>query len=752
MLMKIFALFLSALLCLNSLLPIPLKFIEDGINDYLEEDYTYRETSPSGLSIPAEKNRDIIEKADFYVSPSGNDENDGSFSAPFATVEKARDEVRKLDRSGRDGITVAVMAGEYRVSSLTFTYEDSGTEGCPVKYCAYGDGEVVLNGGLTLTPDGFRKVTDEEILSRLNKNAAKNVVAFDLKAAGVSPEEYGKIYAIGSYNTASYYGADKTGDIYCELFVNDRRQTLARYPNEGWLKTGEPVSSGLGHEGDPALPVSGNVGESQVPPGDVYKIDGSLAKRINSWKSLDDVWLFGYWKYDWADASTPLGGFDYKEKTISTEYFSGYGTKEDAPYYFFNVLEELDSPGEWYLDRENGVIYLYPAEELSQAQTDLSLTVSPVIRGENADHLTFDGFTVKGSRGNGIQITGNNCTVTDCVIKNVSGSAVIMNGSGNTVSDCEITRTGKGGIYITGGSREELIPGESKAVNNLIHDWSEVYLTYQPAVTLNGFGNLCAHNEIFNSPHEAITYSGNDHIIEYNLIHDVCLLSDDAGAIYTGRHWDYYGNIIRYNCIYNVGSQGHRPDGIYMDDALSGQTVYGNLLVNVPKIGIHLGGGRDLTVKNNIIINSNDRSFSYDSRAIDGVFGGWFSISLPGGSIWEWLYSSPWQTEKWKEAYPQTAKLKDDFNNTDDPYFAPNPAFSDVSGNVVVNLTGSAGFFSEAAQKYSTIENNPVYRIKDLSKIFNDPAKGDYSLTENSPVRTDIPGFEELPLSEIGRQ
>lgn len=339
----------------------------------------------------------------------------------------------------------------------------------------------------------------------------------------------------------------------------------------------------------------------------------------------------------------------------------------------------------------------------------------------------------------------------NCLIKNVAGNAAVINGYNNLISENEITHTGRGGIIISGGDRVTLTPGNSKADNNLIHDWSEIYQTYQPAVTLNGVGNICSHNEIYNSPHEAITYSGNNHVIEYNVIHDVCLLSDDAGAIYAGRRWDWYGTVIRYNCIYDLGSDGHTPDGIYMDDALSGQTIYGNLLINVPKIGLHLGGGRDLEVHNNIIINSNDRPISYDQRAIDGVNGGWFTISKPNGSIWTNLYASPWKTELWQNTYPGTARLKDDFTNPDDPDFAPNPSYSSVTGNLIVNAGGKIGSISEKADKYSDISENAVYRLTKLDGIFNSPAEGDYTLKENSKVFEKIPGFENLPISEMGR-
>ncbi len=705
------------------------------------------QAAPTGLSVFTEKKRELIENADFYVASDGNDENDGSIEKPFATIEKARDAVRSLDKSGKKGITVAVKAGEYRVDSLTFTEEDSGTEKCPVAYRAYGDGEAILNGGVTLKPDSFKAVADESMLSRLSDEAKKKVLCADLKEYGLTAEDWGKIYPYGSHNTNTRYDGDWVGDLYCELFVNDKRQVLARYPDTDYLYTGKVIDSGYGKNSD-GTPAA-NWDEVRNPPSDVYEIDRELADRISSWKTLEDVWMFGFWTADWADASTPIGDFSAEELTVSPKFTGMFGAKKDAPYYFFNVFEELDHEGEWYLDRETGIVYVYPDSDLASASIDISVTVKPVINAENANYLTFDGFTVKGTRGNAVVISGNNNTVENCLIKNVAGDAVHVDGYDNLVYANEITRTGKGGIYLDGGDRETLKPGNNKADNNYIHHWSEITQTYQPACSLGGVGNICSHNEMHDSPHEAITYGGNNHIIEYNNIHDVCLLTDDAGAIYAGRRWDFYGIVIRYNAVYDLGSDGHRPCGIYMDDALSGQTIYGNLLVNVPSIALHLGGGRDLNVYNNIVVNCNDRSIAYDSRARDGVVsGGWFSHSRDKdmeGGMWQLLFDSPWQSDIWKKAYPQMTKFSDDFNNTDAPEFVPNPAFSDVKNNIIVNIPGTIGNISEAADRFSNVTDNSVYKMKARDDVFEDAANGNYAL-KNVPD-----GFEQIPLDKIGR-
>ncbi|MBR2957390.1 MAG: right-handed parallel beta-helix repeat-containing protein, partial [Clostridia bacterium] len=713
----------------------------------------YKAPIPALSTYTNMKADDKVINGDFYVSTRGNDSNSGTKDAPFRTIEKAVEAARNTDKTNKNGITVCIEGGEYRVSALEFTKEDSGTADCPITYCAIG-GEVILNGGVTLSPDDFKSVSEyPEISDRLTPEARGNVVVVNLTEVpySLTKDDWGKIYAIGSYNTAASYDGDYTGELYCELFVNDKRQTLARYPDSGYLYTQEVVKTGLGKESDGALTTVENWDEIRNPESDIYKVDSELAQRISGWKTLDDIWMFGYWKYDWADASSPIGSFDAETCELSPKFVSLYGTKTDAPYYFFNVLEELTSEGEWYLDRENGLLCLWKPENIEAAQIDLSLSLNPVINAQ-ANYLTFDGITVKGTRSDGIVITGNNNTVQNCLIKNVAGNALIMTGSNNLAYNNEITHTGKGGIILDGGDTQTLTPGNSKAENNCIHDWSEIYQTYQPAVTLLGVGNICSHNEMANSPHEAITYKGNNHIIEYNNIHDVCLLSDDAGAIYSGRSWVWYGNIIRYNCIYNVGSGDHRPDGIYLDDALSGQQVYGNLLINIPKNSIHIGGGRDNVVTNNIIVNSGENAIYFDERARDGALNsGWFTHAHIGsGDMWDALYASPWKSEIWQNAFPEYKIMTDDISESDSAAYIPNPA-SIVKGNLILNKYKEIGDIHTSAYRFSDISDNKIYSLNKAEEIFADIDSGNYNIKDIENLRKSIPEFKNIPLDKIGR-
>lgn len=727
------------------------SYIKSHIYVLLYENYTA--PAPVISTVSKEKNDDKMIMGDFYVSTNGNDENNGSIDSPFLTIEKAIEAVRAMDKTEKNGITVCIEGGEYRVSSLELTKEDSGTKDCPVTYCSY-NGEVVINGGITLNSADFKNVKDyPEIAERLSADAQKNVMVVDLTKApySLTSDDWGKIYAIGSYHTADNYDGDYTGPLYCELFVDDIRQTVARYPDNEYLYTEEVVKTGLGKESDGALTEVKDWYEIRNPEPDVYKVNSELAKRISGWKNLDDVWMFGYWKYDWADASTPIGSFDKDTRELTPKFVSLYGTKTDAPYYFFNVLEELSAPGEWYLDREKGLLCMWEPENKDNAEIILSLSLKPVINSE-ADYITFDGFTVKGTRSDGVAITGDNNTVENCLIKNVAGNALVMNGSNNLAYNNEITRTGKGGIIISGGDTETLTPGNSKADNNYIHDWSEIYQTYQPAVTLEGVGNVCSHSEMANSPHEAITYKGNNHIIEYNLIHDVCLLSDDAGAIYSGRSWVWYGNVVRYNCIYNVGSENHRPDGIYLDDAVSGHQIYGNLLINIPSNSIHVGGGRDNVITNNIIVNPGNNALRFDDRAREGALeNGWFTHSyVDSGDMWDALYNSPWQSETWQNAFPEYKNCTDDISKSDSPDYIPNPA-STFKNNIIINKNMGYGDVYSSVWKFSDISENAIYNVGKCDKIFVDIDNGDYNIKDIDEIRKDAPDFEEIPLDMIGR-
>ena len=709
--------------------------------------------APTNLSVP-EVNTVNITNGDYYIAVNGNDSNDGSLARPFATIERARNEVRSVKAATglpEGGITVCLKGGEYNVSSLVLDSRDSGAQGKPITYCAYGDSPVILNGGATLKSADFNPVSGAA-KGRLTKTAQKNVVEVNLANYGLTAADWGKLYAIGAFNIAYKYDGDTQGPNSCELFFNNQRMTLARYPNgDDYIETGEIIDMGEYGEFPPQNYIPGWA-DVRNPRGGTFVTDKATNNKIKNWQSIDDVWLYGFFFWDWADSSTPIKSVDTNERTLTTTYGSQYAFKKDAIYYIYNCFEELDAPGEWYLDRSNGMLYMYPTADMGTAVINLSITTKNIIKIDNAENIVIKGFNLKGTRGDAVSITGNANTVEDCVISNCAGSGIIINGYNNKAVGNEIKNMGKGGISLNGGDRTTLTHGNNIADNNHIHHYGEIYKTYWAGVSLNGVGNICSHNEIHDAPHMAITYGGNEQLIEYNKIYDVVKQSSDAGAIYAGRDLTAYGDVVRYNSISNIGSGEFKPDGIYWDDALAGQTAYGNILVNIPKCGFQLGGGRDLNVYNNIIINAGT-AIHYDDRARDGVVNdGWFRghVNSLDAGMWKQLLNSPYQTDIWKAKYPQLAKVTHDFNDVDNPYFGVNPAFSTVSSNIIVDRSGNVGSIADSVYTYSTVENNPAMLLL-FNPGFVDFKGGNYLLKDNAPVLKKLTEFEQIPFGEIGR-
>ena len=706
----------------------------------------HREATPTGFSQWTEPEKTLVKDADFYVSTTGSDTNDGSFSAPFATIEKAQAAVRAMDKAGKTGITVAIMAGEYRTEGLDFSAEDSGTENCPITYCAYGDGEVIINAGVTLNPADFTKVTDETMLKRLNESVRDKIVCIDLSKMGITTEALGKIYAFGEVHTAMKYDGDYVGGTHCELIVNDKRQVIARYPNGEWAYTGEVLEEGEPQEkrDNPHVKVEG-WDELRNPKGDLYALNQEIADRMNSWQDLDEVWMLGYWSCSWGYATTLIENFDYENKTMLTKFVARYGANPNAEYYYFNVFEELDTAGEWYLDRENCILYMYEPENMATASIELTIAEDTLISVENANYLTFSGFTLQGTRGDAVAIKGNNITVEYCLIHNVGNNGVIAEGYNNLIANNEVTRTGGRAIDVTGGVQETLTPGNNRIYNNVVHDWGQVQEA--SGISLTGVGNKADHNEVYDYVDMGIRYDGSDLIIEYNVIHDIALQSSDSGAIYTGKSYINRGSIVRYNAIYNIGTPGESsPNGIYLDDAVSGQTVYGNLVVNVPDNGILVGGGRDHNIWGNVVINTGNSGLSYDQRTYNG------SMVAEYYKVWDSLVASPWQSDIWKEAYPGLAELHKDEAKKDDPLYIFNQANTKVNGNIFINWQEALGNIAETPQKYSNFDGNAIYGLDMLEKIFVDPANGNYAIKEDAPIYEIIPDFQQIPIDQIGRE
>jgi len=431
-----------------------------------------------------------------------------------------------------------------------------------------------------------------------------------------------------------------------------------------------------------------------------------------------------------------------------------FGISAGAPFYFYNVFEELDQPGEYYIDRENGVLYLYPPQEPGQTEIMLSVLRENVIRVQNGAYLTFKDFSVCGTRTDGVSLQGKNLMLDGCKVYNTRKGAVTINGSMITVHNCEITGTGSFGIHADGGDVQTLTESGNLIFNNYIHDWADVERTYQPGIQLAGCGHKASHNEICHAPHQAVAWEGNKHVMEYNDVYHVCYETSDCSAFYSGRSYSWYGNVIRYNYIHEVGAGTVFAHGIYWDDCLSGQTAYGNIVQNTAHWGMLIGGGRDNVVENNIFINCRNNPIRYDQRGRNWELMGMKDQSYlaPNATVRNRLRQVPYESEIWRKTYPQLAafKIEESPQDMEDPYVMVNPSFSVIRGNASYGPEEEGTVYpSRHVRNFSEVSGNE-WISEDLSD-FTDPEKGDFTLKKDAELFKKIPGFCEIPVQEIGR-
>ncbi|MCC6232900.1 MAG: right-handed parallel beta-helix repeat-containing protein [Verrucomicrobiales bacterium] len=536
------------------------------------------------------------------VAPDGLDSNPGTEAKPFLSLERARNEVRSLRARGAlpvgaGTIEVAVKAGEYRVSqSFRLTAEDSGTAEAPVVYQAHGPGTPRFSGAARLT--GFRRVTDPALLARLPEASREQVREVDLTAAGVThliPLELGGFSSGRGFRTHPAM----------ELYVDSEPMTLARWPNEGFVMTGDVP-------GPLTLPAWDRKPGS---PEGRFRYEGDRPAR---WVGEPDAWLYGYWFWSWADSYEKIARIDTAAREIHLEKpWHTYGYRKDQRYFALNLLSELDRPGEWYLDRASRRLLLYPDRDLTSALVELSGVASPLLDVEGASHLRLRGLLWEGGAGDGVLIRGGtDIQIEGCTIRKMSGTGIeIQGGHRHGVNSCDLHTLGRGGIALGGGDRRTLEPSGHRVENCHIHHLSRIDHTYTPGLWLDGVGHQVRNCLIHDVASSALRVEGNDHLIELNEAHRVVLESDDQGAVDMFGNPTYRGNVYRHNYWHHLGNWRSEGDashtqraGIRLDDAICGTLVQGNIFQRCTTGKTHFGGvqihgGKENLVEGNLFLD-----------------------------------------------------------------------------------------------------------------------------------------------------
>ncbi|WP_146508216.1 right-handed parallel beta-helix repeat-containing protein [Thalassoglobus neptunius] len=509
-------------------------------------------------------------EADFYVSPQGSDTWSGSLPAPnsnltdgpFASLARARDAVRESRKNREKDVLVLIRDGRYQLNqTVVFSLEDSGTAGSTVTYAAYPGETPIFSSGKKIT--GWRKPTSPP--PGLTNEAPEHVLVADVD------------------------------DSFCALFDSDG--LLPRARSERFI----PLSGGTRNE-------------IHFPP-----------EQFHPWPNVEDIEVVVRPHHAWIVNILPLESIDEQRRVGRTSVSATYAMnrlhflKDTESCWIENTLFELDSPGEWVLNKAEGKLYLWPRNtsavfapqltELIRIEGEIDVAAPQDIPVQN---LCFKGLTfIHGDRyqlSNAdaglqhdwelhdkdnalIRLRGTeNCRVEQCRFAH-SGSGAIridLHGQNNTVSDNLIENMGGTGVLLCGyGPGKKDVNRNNLIQNNHIHHCGRIY-SHSPGIMVWQSGsNRVANNLIHHTPYTGIIISGcmadffrrNGRELSRTIRHNELDLlprnptrNDVLGYLHTND------NVIEYNEIHHAMELLGDGNGIYIRGAGSGNIIRHNYI------------------------------------------------------------------------------------------------------------------------------------------------------------------------------
>ncbi len=526
-----------------------------------------------------------------YVSPSGSNSADGTQARPVATLQEALKRVRS---AGPAASKIWLMDGFHSIpSTLVIDAFASGDPDRPLTIAAANGAKPRIIGGRVLQPGSFRKVaTGDAAYQRLPQAARSQVYVYQLD--GVAREGASKLAPRG---TANRTGAPVT------VFMGDEPMDLARWPDRGNWDPPTGVENGFFVGADSAGGLS--VTAPNAP--------------IARWRNATNVWAHGYFGNDWGDNHLKIAGIDAAGKiTFASQPAYGFGTKR--PFYVYNLPEELSRAGEYWIDSDTGLLYLWPKTAIGSQPIYVSELSQTIIRMQDARNIVFRGITFEASRWTLLETSSvNNITFHLCTFRNSGANGVLFDGRESTFSACEFYNIGAAGLGLGGGDRQRLVRGNNQVVNCYFHDTGRNYMHATAGALVMGVGNSFRNNLIANTPATALQFNGNLNIIKENDVVRACNYSDDQGAIYSGRDFAGWGNEFSGNVVRHVRTRRGTckwVHAIYLDDFSSGSIVRGNVVYDVSGVGVNCGGGRSNIMENNVIAQTGAEAHLNDNRGM----------------------------------------------------------------------------------------------------------------------------------------
>ena len=518
-----------------------------------------------------------------HVSADGDDSLYGMNNSPVKTISRAL-ELYKLGAAQE----IFVHQGVYEETLIL----DEDFSGITLK----GIGEVIVRSPSVKIPASeFKLVQENDALSSLPHTARGKVLVAEFPDCNIEyPSFTGNI--------------TKQNESYYKVYQNDIELTNARYPNGGGFAT-----------------ASGALTDSEDYSCEVIYYDD--ADKLARWNDAKDarVSIFRMCGYNMSDVS--LIKTDASDGSITLDNPKGIKNHQEIGDRFivYNLLQELDIPGEWYIDCENERIYVFPIDNFNGLE--IAKSTESIIKIDSADNVRIENINFERTRGTGIEIkTANAVNIKNCNVNSAGKYGIFADGVTNTIIDgCEVGNISKGGIYVNYAAYHD---PDLEVQNNVIQNCDVYNIGTENfiagAVYVGGTGNKVSNNTIHDTPHMAIWFDGNDNTVEYNEIYNALKLCDDAGIIYSNAGLLGFGNVVQYNYVHDCPTLNPNPTElyvIYLDYTTSGVTVKNNIFDVGEDNATHsfglFGGGRNNVLDSNIFIGKS--SFTLSNRYQTGT-------------------------------------------------------------------------------------------------------------------------------------